>query len=94
MTSAETVPADEIEVGQLIDQRPISGLQKRVINLGSMASFIDGYDIQGLGQARAIQPICTNTAVSAARSPSLLAKIFGIMILQFSMIWVRGQPWS
>lgn len=42
MTSAETVPADEIEVGQLIDQRPISGLQKRVIILGSMASSIDG----------------------------------------------------
>lgn len=51
MTDAKTTPPAEIEIGQLIDQSPISGLQKRVMILGSMATFIDGYDIQALGLA-------------------------------------------
>ena len=40
--------SQNVEVDKLIDERPISGLQIRVIVLCAFIIFLDGYDIQTL----------------------------------------------
>lgn len=77
MKSPDTMPAVEIEVGELIDLSPISGLQKRVIILGSMATFIDGYDIQALGLA--IPGMATSFGIApTAFAPALSLSLLGV----------------
>lgn len=41
----------DIEIGQLIDSRPLSGLQIRVVILCALVLLLDGYDIQTMGLA-------------------------------------------
>ncbi|MEO6340080.1 MAG: MFS transporter [Caulobacteraceae bacterium] len=39
---------EDIELGRLIDEAPLSALQVRVVALCALAAFLDGYDIQAI----------------------------------------------
>ena len=39
---------EDIELGRLIDEAPVSALQIRVVALCALAAFLDGYDIQAI----------------------------------------------
>lgn len=76
--------AEETEIGRLIDEAPISGFQKRVIVLCSLATFLDGYDVQALGLA--IPRLSDDfgvapTTFAAALSGSLIGMAAGAMFL-------------
>ncbi|MDB5718102.1 MAG: major facilitator superfamily 1, partial [Sphingomonas bacterium] len=68
---------DEIDVARLIDEGPMSALQIRVVLLGSLATFLDGYDIQALGLA--IPGMAKSFAVApTAFAPALSLTLLGI----------------
>ncbi len=53
------------EIGQLIDERPLSGLQIRIMILCSLVVLLDGYDIQTL--ALAVPSIAADWSITANR---------------------------
>jgi AAHS family 4-hydroxybenzoate transporter-like MFS transporter len=79
---AESVARD-IDVEQVMDGR-MSGLQKRVVALCCMATFLDGYDTQALGMAVpriAEQWSLSPSAFAAALSGSLIGIALGAVLL-------------
>lgn len=71
-------------VGALIDARPVSGFQKRVMALCALATFLDGYDVQAL--ALAIPHMSRDLGLAApqfapAVSGSLIGMALGAMLL-------------
>ena len=42
---------EDIELGRLIDEAPVSALQVRVVALCALAAFLDGYDIQAIAMS-------------------------------------------
>jgi MFS transporter, AAHS family, 4-hydroxybenzoate transporter len=75
-----TALAPEIDIGLLFEANRMSGLQRRVVALCSMATFLDGYDTQALGlavprisEAWGLPP----SAFAAALSGSLIGLALG-----------------
>jgi len=72
------------DIGDLIDEAPMSGLQKKVVALCSVATFLDGYDIQALGLAVPLMSEEWGLAPSAfasALSGSLIGIALGAVLL-------------
>lgn len=92
-----------VAVSDLIDERPVSGLQKRVMALCALAVFADGYDVQALGLviprmsaefglappafAVAVSGSLIGMALGAALL-SPLADRFGRRPLMIAMLWL------
>jgi MFS transporter, AAHS family, 4-hydroxybenzoate transporter len=77
-------PPPQIEIGDLLDNRPLSGLQIRVIVLCALAVLIDGFDIQLM--ALSVPTLSEewglpSSAFGIALSASILGMGFGAALL-------------
>ncbi|KMS53354.1 hypothetical protein V473_18460 [Sphingobium cupriresistens LL01] len=73
-----------MDIGKMIDDAPVSRFQKWVVGLCSLATFLDGYDVQALGLAipgMADDYGVAPTAFTMALSASLVGIALGAMIL-------------
>lgn len=73
-----------LDIGKVIDSRPLSGLQIRVIVLCSLVALVDGYDIQAL--ALAVPSLSQEWGIEAAmfkfaQSASLIGIAFSSVFL-------------
>jgi len=95
-----TPPA--LSVGELIDDRPLSSLQKRVVALCALMVFLDGYDVQALGLAipkmaaafgvppTAFAPAVSGTLIGMALGAALLSPLadrFGRRRMSIALLW-------
>jgi AAHS family 4-hydroxybenzoate transporter-like MFS transporter len=68
-----------LEVSQLIDERPLTPLQRRVIALCGLVVLLDGYDIQAM--ALAVPSIATAWALPPSTfGLALSASLIGLML--------------
>jgi AAHS family 4-hydroxybenzoate transporter-like MFS transporter len=89
-------------VGELIDERPLSSLQKRVVALCALMVFLDGYDVQALGLAiprmaahfgvapTAFAPSISGTLIGMALGAALLSSLadrFGRRRTSIALLW-------
>jgi AAHS family 4-hydroxybenzoate transporter-like MFS transporter len=78
-TSAMKSEQSAQDIGALIDAAPMSGLQRRVVALCALATFLDGYDIQALGLA--VPRMSEEWGLPpSAFAPALSASLVGIAL--------------
>lgn len=80
---AEAAETQQCDIERLIDESPMSAFQTRIVALGSLATFFDGYDLQALGLAipgMAADFGIAPTAFAPALSVSLVGVALGAMV--------------